>query len=161
MADQFVLINEAEMKRLQTLGYDDMVDWQYNLMQDLIDTSNDIIQREYKDDIILQQGMIMLKRMVLLHMVNRTMVERFPESEMAELLKEQYTQTQKEIRAILTEEIHTLKKHFDEVTEILTQDFENEQRRVDGMDTVNRIATLNLREYEDALNRIFKRPTTV
>lgn len=156
-----VLIADKEMKRLQNDPIDELVDWQFNLMQDLIDVSNDIIHREYKDDHILQQGMIMLRYMILLHMVNRTIVKRFPDSKMAELIQEQFTQSTRPVPDLISDEIEQLTKHFDEIKETLMVDFDNIKRRVDGMDTVNRIATLNLREYEDTLRRVFQKPMKV
>lgn len=161
MTEPFVLINEKEMKFCQSLNYDELLDWQFNLMQEVVDTANEIIHKEYKDDHILQQGMIMLKRMVLVQMASRAFVDRFPESEMAKLLEQQYSMTtRKEIGSLITEEIQELKEHFDEIQETLTKDFDNIKRRVDAMDTVSRVATLNLREYEDALNRVFSEPGT-
>lgn len=156
-----VLIADKEMKQLQSDEIDGLVDWQFNLMQDLIDVSNDIIHREYKDDHILQQGMIMLRLMVLLHMVNRAIVKRFPDSKMAELIQEQFTQSTRPVPDLISEEIDQLTKHFDEIKETLMVDFDNIKRRVDGMDTVNRVATLNLREYEDTLRRVFQKPLKV
>lgn len=157
-----VLITDGEMKRLKTLDYTEMMDWQFDIMQDLIDRSNEIIHKEYKDANILQQGILMTRLMVLLNMVNRAFVNRFPDSEMSSVIQEQYTQTENvPISDQITEEIENLKEHFDELQEILTEDFDNEKRRVDGINTVNRIATLNLREYEDALNRVFSEHSTI
>lgn len=158
---EFVLISDPEKERFQRLEMDELADWQFNLMQDLIDTANDIIHREYKDDVILQQGLIMMRLMVLLNMVNRTVVERFPNSEMAEYIRQQYTQSTISVESLIDDEISQLKEHFDELKEILGVDFNNEDRRVAGMDTVSRIATLNLREYEDTLNRLFPEPEKV
>jgi ferritin-like metal-binding protein YciE len=156
MTEPLVLINDKEMKFCQSLNYEELLDWQFNLMQEVVDTANEIIHKEYKDDHILQQGLIMMKRMVLVQMASRAFVDRFPESEMTKLLEKQYSMTtRKEISPLITDEIQELKEHFDEIEEVLTKDFENSKRRVDAMDTVNRIATLNLREYEDALNRVF------
>lgn len=159
MTEEIVLIHEREMKFCQTLGYEELLDWQFNLMQEVVDTANEIIQKEYKDDHILQQGLMMLKRMVLVQMASRAFLDRFPESEMSRLLEKQYSMTtRKEISSLITDEIQELKEHFDEIMETLTKDFANINRRVDAMDTVNRIASLNLREYEDALNRVFSEP---
>ncbi|AZR72865.1 hypothetical protein BBF96_05350 [Anoxybacter fermentans] len=158
---EFGLITEKEMKCFKSLEYDELMDWQFNLMQDLIDTSNDIIHKEYKDDIILQQGLIMIRLMILLNMVNNTIIVRFPDSRMADFIREQYTICKKPVSDLITEEINELKEHFDELKEILNVDFKNENRRMAGVNMVNRIATLNLREYEDALNRIFKEPEKV
>ena len=152
------LITADEMKRFKNLNYEQLMDWQFNLMLDLINKSDEIIHREYKDDIILQQGLSMIRSMVLLNMVNRTMAKRFPDSKMADFIGQQYTQREKPAYDLITEEIDSLKEHFDEVKFTLNQDFENEGRRIDAMDTVNRIATLNLREYEDSLSRIFEEP---
>lgn len=159
MTGEIVLIHEREMKFCQTLGYEELLDWQFNLMQEVVDTANEIIQKEYKDDHILQQGLLMLKRMVLVQMASRAFLDRFPESEMSRLLEKQYSMTtRKQISSLITDEIQELKEHFDEIMETLTKDFANTNRRVDAMDTVNRIASLNLREYEDALNRVFSEP---
>lgn len=159
MTEPLVLINDKEMKYCQRLNYHELVDWQFNLMQDVVDTANEIIHKEYRDDHILQQGLIMLKRMVLVQMASRAFVDRFPGSEMAHLLHQQYSRTtRRDVSSSITEEIQELKAHFDEIEETLVHDFENEERRIDAMQTVNRIATLNLREYEDALNRVFARP---
>ncbi len=157
-----VLINDKEMKQLKTLNYDAMMDWQFNVMQNLIDISNDIIHKEYKDDNILQQGIYMTRLMVLLNMVNRAFVNRFPDSEMSELIGEQYTQiVHTSIIDQITEEIDSLIEHFDELQEVLSEDLGNEKRRVAGMNTVNQIATLNLQAYEEALNRVLTEPTTI
>ena len=158
---ELVLITDKEMKKFQTGSLDELVDWQFNVMQDLINTANDIIHREYKDDHILQQGLIMFRYMIHLHMINRAVVKRFADSQMASLIKEQFTQSTKSVPDLINEEIEQLTQHFQEIQEILTVDFDNIKRRVDGMDTVNRVATLNLREYEDTLRRVFRKPMEV
>ncbi|MCK4260181.1 MAG: hypothetical protein KAX49_14480 [Halanaerobiales bacterium] len=65
-------------------------------------------------------------------------------------ISQQYTLRDRSVSQLISEEINNLKENFD-----------NEKRRIDGMDTVNRIATLNLCEYEDALNRAFQTPEKV
>ncbi len=156
-----LLISDNNMKRLQSSDYDELMDWQFNTMQDLIDASNEIIHLEYKDENILQQGIIMLRKMVILNMINRAFVERYQDSEIASFIRQQYTIIERSTSELISEEINSLKEHFDEIKDILNEDYDNEERRVAGVKMVNRIATLNLREYEDAFNRAFSEPEKV
>lgn len=157
-----VLISDKEMKRLKDANYEVLLDWQYNLMQDIVDYANTIIHREYKNENILQDGIYMVRTMVLYNMVLRTVLLRFKGSQMAEEICQQYSNEDcKLVSDLITDKIDELKHDFDVLKQALSLEDEDDDRYTKGVETVIRLANINLDEYEDTLSRIYSQPEKV
>ncbi|MCK8827218.1 hypothetical protein MWH25_05620 [Natroniella acetigena] len=137
--------------------YDQLMDQQFNLLQQMIDLSNDIIQQDYQDDELLKKGSGLLSTMLTLNQINYHLVENFPDKKEIKFIRDQYRTFDVGPLDKIKEEINMLNIHLMEL-ETLKQKMEerDEWEREEELNDIRWIANRNLNEYETALEDVFK-----
>lgn len=145
-----------ELKKKLT-DYEDFMDYQFELLQKVIDLSNDAIHQDYEDIELLETGIELLEEMVETNKVNYQLVDQFPSKKEVKFIIEQYQAHKLKPLSKIREEVKSLEAHLEEVKEA-KEEYEDmdEELRAEAMNTVQRIATYNLQEYEDTLESTFK-----
>ncbi|WP_408956341.1 hypothetical protein [Natroniella sp. ANB-PHB2] len=141
----------------ETDNYDQLMDQQFNLLQQMIDLSNDIIQQDYQDDELLRKGSDLLSTMLTLNQINYHLVDKYPDEKEIRFIREQYRTFDVGPLDKIKEEINMLNIHLMEL-ETLKQKMEkkDEWERGEELNDIRWIANRNLNEYETALEDIFK-----
>ncbi|MCK8817278.1 hypothetical protein MWH28_07875 [Natroniella sulfidigena] len=141
----------------KTADYDQLMDQQFDLLQQMIDLSNDIIHQDYKDDELLEKGNELLSTMLTLNKLNYYLVENFPDEKEIRFIREQYRTSDVGPLDKIKEEINMLNIHLMELETLKQREKREEDwEREEELNDLRWIANRNLTEYETALGDIFK-----
>ncbi|WP_018248523.1 hypothetical protein [Orenia marismortui] len=138
-------------------NYDEIMDQQFNLLQDMINLSDYVIYQEYEDLELLETGMDLLKKMIKVNKLNYHLVDNFAEEREVKFIKEQYHSYSLDPLDKIGEEIRNLQIILEDISEVYNNfDSIDEDLKIEAMNTIETIATYNLRDYENTIKNTFK-----
>ncbi|TDX52317.1 hypothetical protein [Orenia marismortui] len=140
-----------------TNNYDEIMDQQFNLLQDMINLSDYVIYQEYEDLELLETGMDLLKKMIKVNKLNYHLVDNFAEEREVKFIKRQYHSYSLDLLDKIGEEIRNLQIILEDISEVYNNfDSIDEDLKIEAMNTIETIATYNLRDYENTIKNTFK-----
>ncbi len=137
-------------------NYINLMDNQFNLLQEIINLSDYIIYQEYQDLELIKTGKKLLRKMLQVNRINYKLLKEYPEEETVEFISNQYQQYELDPLEKISEEVDNIKIILEE-TQKISENIHNteEEIKAERIEDIKKIATYNLRDYENTLQNTF------